>query len=294
MRRNQSVWLFKSREMKIALLGMDDMGDQISDDHLLSLALKSKGHHVEEPSWRADLNWSQFDAVVIRETWDYHLHIDEFIPALERIEASGTPLLNPIDIVKWNSDKRYLKELESKGVKIVPTIFLDRLTVLDLDKNFGVFGDKLIVKPVVSANSLNTIITQEGDTEALNVFMDEPCMIQPFLESIHSVGEYSLYFFEGNFSHAIVKKPQQGDFRVQEDFGGTQESITPSDKLMQAAKAVVKHLPEGTFYARVDLLPDSKEDFVLMELELIEPGMYFRFCDNAAENFANAIEAKLA
>jgi glutathione synthase/RimK-type ligase-like ATP-grasp enzyme len=119
-------------------------------------------------------------------------------------------------------------------------------------------------------------------------------MIQPFLESIHSVGEYSLYFFEGNFSHAIVKKPQQGDFRVQEDFGGTQESITPSDKLMQAAKAVVKHLPEGTFYARVDLLPDSKEDFVLMELELIEPGMYFRFCDNAAENFANAIEAKLA
>ena len=255
--------------MKIALLGMDDMGDQISDDHLLSLALKSKGHHVEEPSWRADLNWSQFDAVVIRETWDYHLHIDEFIPALERIEASGTQLLNPINIVKWNSDKRYLKELESKGVKIVPTIFLDQLNVVDLDNSFDVFGEKLIVKPVISANSLNTIITEEGDTEALNVFMDEPCIIQPFLESIHSVGEYSLYFFEGNFSHAIVKKPKAGDFRVQEDLGGTQRSIVPSEKLMQAAKEVVQYLPEGTFYARVDLLPDANEDFVLMELEIV-------------------------
>ena len=280
--------------MKIALLGMDDMGDQISDDYLLSLALKSKGYQIEEPSWRAQLDWSKFDAVIIRETWDYHLHINEFLPVLKMIEASGTKLLNPLNIVEWNSDKRYLKELESKGVKIVPTIFLDQLNVIDLDKGFDVFGDKLIVKPVISANSLNTIITEEGDTEALNVFMDEPCMIQPFLESIHSVGEYSLYFFEGNFSHAIVKKPQQGDFRVQEDFGGTQESIVPSEKLMQAAKEIVQYLPEGTFYARIDLLPDANEDFVLMELELIEPGMYFRFCDNAAENFANAIETKLS
>ena len=280
--------------MKIALLGMDDMSDQISDDHLLSLALKSKGYQIEEPSWRAQLDWSKFDAVIIRETWDYHLHINEFLPVLKEIEASGTKLLNPLNIVEWNSDKRYLKELESKGVKIVPTIFLDQLNVVDLDNSFDVFGEKLIVKPVISANSLNTIITEEGDTEALNVFMDEPCIIQPFLESIHSVGEYSLYFFEGNFSHAIVKKPKAGDFRVQEDFGGTQRSIVPSEKLMQAAKEVVQYLPEGTFYARVDLLPDANEDFVLMELELIEPGMYFRFCDNAAENFANAIETKLS
>lgn len=279
--------------MRIALLGMDDLGDQISDDHLLKSALEKRGFEVSEPSWKADQDWSAFDLVLIRATWDYHLFRDEFLEKLAVIESSGTLLLNSLDIVSWNSDKRYLAELEKKGVKIVPTIFRDSLDSLTLEKAFLEFGKKLIVKPVISANSLNTIITTREDKEALEVFKEAPCMIQPFMENIKSMGEYSLYFYDGEFSHAIVKKPEEGDFRVQEDFGGTQQEIIPNEELLVTGKSIIKHLPEGTFYARVDLIPDSKRQYLLIELELIEPGMYFRFCKGSAENFANHIEGRL-
>lgn len=280
--------------MNIALLGMDDLGDQISDDHLLTSALQQKGYTVTEPSWRSNVDWSKFDAVIIRATWDYHLHVDEFLAKLSLIEKSGTRLLNPLNIIEWNSDKRYLKELSEKGVSIVPTDFQDKLDIESLNKCFERFGNKLIVKPVVSANSLNTIITEKGDTEALEIFSNEPCMVQPFIENIKSVGEYSLYFYDKEFSHAIVKIPQEGDFRVQEDFGGIQKQITPDDALMETAKHVIEHLPEGTFYARVDILPDANGKYVLMELELIEPGMYFRFCEGSAEKMADHIERMLS
>lgn len=280
--------------MNIALLGMDDLGDQISDDHLLTSALQQKGYTVTEPSWRSNVDWSKFDAVIIRATWDYHLHVDEFLAKLSLIEKSGTRLLNPLNIIEWNSDKRYLKELSEKGVSIVPTDFQDKLDIESLNKCFERFGNKLIVKPVVSANSLNTFITEKGDTEALEIFSNEPCMVQPFIENIKSVGEYSLYFYDKEFSHAIVKIPQEGDFRVQEDFGGIQKQITPDDALMETAKHVIEHLPEGTFYARVDILPDANGKYVLMELELIEPGMYFRFCEGSAEKMADHIERMLS
>lgn len=280
--------------MNIALLGMDDIGDQITDDHLLTSALQEKGHTVSEPSWRANLDWSQFDLVIIRATWDYHLHIEEFLNKLREIDSSGTKLLNPLNVVQWNSDKRYLKELQEKGVSIVPTEFFDSLNQEKLDMCFNIFGDKLIVKPVVSANSLNTIITEKGNTEALDLFKNEPCLVQPFIENIKSVGEYSLYFFDKQFSHAIVKIPQAGDFRVQEDFGGVQKQVSPDESLMSAAKKIIEFLPEGTFYARVDILPDADGKYVLMELELIEPGMYFRFCERSAENMAEAIEKRLS
>lgn len=280
--------------MNIALLGMDDIGDQITDDHLLTAALQEKGHTVSEPSWRANLDWPQFDLVIIRATWDYHLHIEEFLNKLREINSSGTNLLNPLNVVQWNSDKRYLKELQEKGVSIVPTEFFDSLNQEKLDKCFNIFGDKLIVKPVVSANSLNTIITEKGDTEALDIFKNEPCMVQPFIENIKSVGEYSLYFFDKQFSHAIVKIPQAGDFRVQEDFGGVQKQVSPDESIMSSAKKIIEFLPEGTFYARVDILPDADGKYVLMELELIEPGMYFRFCQGSAENMVEAIEKKFS
>lgn len=273
---------------KVVLLGMKDLGDQVSDDYLLKEALESKGFCVEELAWDIETDWSQFDLAIIRATWDYHTRINEFIPKMKLI-ASQTSLLNPVEVIQWNYHKSYLQELTQKGAPVMPTMVFDCLSEEAIHTSFDAFcTQKLIVKPLISANSLNTIITEPGDTEALSVFKESECMVQPFVESISTIGEYSVYFYAGTFSHAIIKKPAKHDFRVQEDFGGTQEQIQPDEELMQAAQKVLKLVPKGTFYARIDFVV-YQEEYLLMELELIEPGMYFRFCEGAANNFASAI-----
>ncbi len=276
----------------IAILQIDDFGDQVSDDHLLVEELQLLGHTVCAIDWRADINWSDFDLALIRGTWDYHLHLDEFIMKMSEISAS-TILLNPLSIIEWNSNKKYLSELERNGVSIVPTIFHELLDESKLNQAFiDLDSEKIIVKPQVSANSLDTIITRKGDKKALQTFNNRPCMIQPFIDSINTIGEYSVYFFEGEYSHAIIKKPASGDFRVQEDFGGTQEEIDVDEKLMIHSKQAVKDLPKDVFYARVDSVLHGNE-YQLMELELIEPGMYFRYCNGSAKRFAKCIDKYL-
>jgi glutathione synthase/RimK-type ligase-like ATP-grasp enzyme len=277
---------------RCCFLSMDDMAGYVSDDELAIEPLTSLGWHVETVSWReTGVDWGRFDLVVIRTTWDYQKYPDEFIATLERIDTA-TRLENSLDVVRWNLDKRYLRELDSQGVRIVPTIWDGVYDKSSFDQWLAELEtDEVIIKPTVSATAQNTFRLTHFDEELTAIFEQRPFIVQPFLRTVIDEGEYSLFFFKSELSHTILKSPKLGDFRVQEEHGGLITETQPSEKLLDAAQRVIRAIDQGLLYARVDLVRDHDDEFALMELELIEPALYLRMNADAPQRFAVAIDA---
>jgi glutathione synthase/RimK-type ligase-like ATP-grasp enzyme len=277
---------------RCCFLSMDDMAGYVSDDELAIEPLTSLGWHVETVSWReTGVDWGRFDLVVIRTTWDYQKYPDEFIATLERIDTA-TRLENSLDVVRWNLDKRYLRELDSRGVRIVPTIWDGVYDKSSFDQWLAELEtDEVIIKPTVSATAQNTFRLTHFDEELTAIFEQRPFIVQPFLRTVIDEGEYSLFFFKSELSHTILKSPKLGDFRVQEEHGGLITETQPSEKLLDAARKVIRAIDQGLLYARVDLVRDHDDEFALMELELIEPALYLRMNADAPQRFAVAIDA---
>ncbi len=276
---------------------MDDMGDYVSDDELATGPLRDLGWDVETVSWRSIVtDWTQYEAVVMRTPWDYHEVPDEFLDALKKIEASGTRLENSLEIVKWNLNKTYLQELEERGVLIVPTIWgnskVDEATTDEWFKQFGT--DEIIIKPVISATARHTYRIRKFFPELTAIFESQDHMVQPFMKNIVEEGEFSLFYFAGEFSHAILKSPKQDDFRVQEEWGGIITAIVPDEKMLAAGGNALDQIGARLLYARVDLVRDQNDEFALMELELIEPALYFRMDENAPKFFAETLDRWLS
>lgn len=280
---------------RCCFLSMDSLDGYVADDDLAFGPLSDLGWKVSTVSWHdKTVDWNIFDIVVIRTTWDYQRMPDAFIEVLEKIELSTARLENSIDIVKWNLDKRYLRELEGKGLRIVPTIWdgiYDKQSFYRWTADLGT--DELIVKPTVSATAAHTYRLSEFDADLVEVFATRPFMVQPFLSNIVTEGEYSLFYFGGEYSHAILKSPKSEDFRVQEEHGGIITAIEPDAKLRVAADKAFEVIRPLPLYARVDLVRDADDEFALMELELIEPALYLRMDAQAPQRFANAIDARL-
>ena len=273
---------------------MDDLTGFVSYDDMAVEPLKEYGWAVEYISWRdRNADWSNLDAVIVRTTWDYHRSPAEFIAALENI-AGRTHLENSVSLIKWNLDKRYLTSLAEAGVAVVRTEFFDEtLDAADLDRVRSEFGcEELIIKPTVSASSANTFRTTSLTPEIAASLAGKHWMVQPFLESVLTDGEYSLFYFGGAFSHAIRKIPASGDFRVQEEHGGTITQFEPDSEMTAAAERTMAVLPETPLYARVDLIRGSS-GLELMELELIEPSLYFQYADASAERFAKCFADRM-
>lgn len=271
---------------------MDDMAGYVSDDELAIESLRSLGWRVETVSWRdKTARWNEFDLVVIRTTWDYQKYPGEFLATLERID-SLTSLENSLDTVRWNLDKRYLREMESRGVRIVPTIWEGNYDEDSFEQWLEEFStDEIIIKPTVSATAQNTFRLRTFDPELTTIFERHPFMVQPFLRSIVDEGEYSLFSFNGELSHAILKTPKSGDFRVQEEHGGIITELEPGSQLIDAAAQALNTIERDLLYARVDLVRVEDGGFALMELELIEPALYLRMNNDAPRRFAAAIDA---
>lgn len=279
-----------------AFLTLEDPTDFCIYDHLLVDPLGRLGWSVEEVPWdRPGVEWGFYDAVIIRSTWDYQSAPDAFLAALASIE-SATRLFNPASICRWNLDKRYLQNLSDKGVSIVPTSWLDRLTPAYIETAFTRSGgDRLVAKPLVGANADDTFVLLANDRgswdAAIEVFGRRELMLQPFVDSVQSEGEYSLFYFAGALSHAIVKRPAEGDFRVQEEHGGIIVPVNASRDMIEAAGTAIGALDQTLLYARVDLVRLADGQPALMEMELIEPSLYFEQCAGSAENFAKAFVA---
>jgi glutathione synthase/RimK-type ligase-like ATP-grasp enzyme len=214
------------------------------------------------------------------------------------MEAEGAPISNPVSVLRWNSDKAYLAELDATGISTVPTRISEALDAAALDEARAAFGtDTLVVKPPISGGADGTFRLAATDAVPDSV-AGKRMMIQPFLPSIAAEGEYSLFYFGGMFSHSIIKRPAVGDFRVQDQFGGYEEAITAPDDAKTLAEAALSATAAITqtatlAYARVDMLRDGEGQFRLMELELIEPSLFLRFAADNGAAFATAMKTKI-
>lgn len=285
---------------RLALLTMEDRSGYVVDDALAISELERRGLAVEEVPWRRPVDWAQLAGAVVRTTWDYHRDLGAFLAALRAIERAGTPLANPLALVEWNATKTYLRDLEARGAPVVPTAWgtgLDAERVRRLPAELG--AETAVVKPQVSANAEDTFRLRApvGGAEAAAVaarFAGRGWLAQPFVASIADRGEASLFFFGGRYSHAVRKVPRGGDFRVQEEHGGHITPLHPEAAQRDAAEAVLARLPgPPPLQARVDLVQLEGGAQALMELELIEPALYFRTDPGAAARFADAVEAWL-
>lgn len=287
---------------RCAFLTLADPTGFVIDDHLAYAPLQALGWQVEAVPWRQPgIAWGEYDLVVIRSPWDYQTAPAAFLECLGQIERAGAQLENSLELVRWNLQKSYLRTLERRGVPIVPTLWREGLRPGDLGALVAdLQSPALILKPLVSANADGTywLTPEEAVRRASEIeafFADRPLLAQPFVASVLAEGEYSLFYFNGAHSHTIVKRPKAGDFRVQEEHGGEILSVEAPAPLLAAGARVMAALGEQPLYARVDLVrANERDEYWLMELELIEPALYLRMDPGAPERFARAIQARVA
>lgn len=267
-----------------------------TDDDLVREALRARGAEVVSVVWdEPGVDWGDFDLCLVRSTWDYHEKYDEFLAWSRRVEAA-TALRNPADLIAWNSDKSYLRELAEGGIRTVPTAWAERGAEADLEAILAERGwDRAVVKPVVDlgARNLHRVRRGEGSTALSDVLRRHDAMVQPFLPSLEDRGESSLIFIAGVLSHTVRKRPAPGDFRVQSIWGGTTAAAQPDRHQVELANRTLAQLDEPPLYARVDLVNDLDGNPALIELELIEPNLYLSTHPASVEELADAVLAQL-
>lgn len=260
--------------------------------------LRRKGFDIEQQIWNdPGVEWGKYDVALLKTPWDYHQKIGEFSLWLDLLESLGVRLLNDYPTVRWNMDKRYLKEVAAAGFEVIPSVFLDRGWKGDLTALFPELGaDSIIVKPCISGGSKNTVAVRLADVASayagiVDLVSQGDYIVQPLMKEVEE-GEWSHIFFNGVHSHTILKKPAVGDFRVQQIYGGTIEPISPDAAAVSHASSYVERFAKDSLYARVDgLMVNGK--FMLMELELIEPFLYLSYDENAVENYYRALVGRL-
>ena len=252
-------------------------------------ALVAAGLEVETLPWTEAGKLSRFDLVLPLLVWGYNRRIAEWYAFLERLERERLPVINPVALLRWNSDKSYLAELDAKRVLTVATRLTEALSAQDLDDARAAFGcDTLVTKPPVSAAADGTFKICPGDRVPAAV-AGRRMLIQPWMDAITSEGEHSLMFFGGVYSHAIVKTPKAGDFRVQPHLGGTELPCAPPPGAEALARAALAAAPAKAAYARVDMIADSDGQLRIMELELIEPSLWIEHSPDGGAAYAAAI-----
>jgi len=275
---------------RCAILTLKDRSGYFIYDSLLFEPLAQQGWQAEEIPWnQPGVNWRDYDAVIIRSTWDYQKAPEQFLQTLEEIQAQ-TRLFNSVEICRWNMHKDYLRELQQQGVRIIPTQWLPALTANAVETALAEFhSETLVAKPLIGANADNAFVLRANDhtgwQNALACYADTELMLQPFIQSIKTEGEISLFYFGGIYSHAIRKRPAAGDFRVQEEHGGSLESIEPENDTLELAEQTLQAINQTLLYARVDIVRLDNGLPALIELELIEPSLYFEHDKAAAERF---------
>ena len=282
-------------KMNIALVTCDNFHELLTEDVPLREELIALGHHAVSVSWSdKSADWTQFDLVIIRSTWDYYKRFDAFNQWMDMLESKGIPTWNPIALMRWNSNKTYLRDLEAKGIEIVPTEWVDRNNDRHLSTILLATGwEKAILKPAISGGSYLTVPIDASNTDEHQATLQQilttgPAMIQPFLPEIVSVGEYSLLYFGGEYQFTILKAPKDGDYRVQQEFGGSTRKVQPTAEQLATANKIMQAIDHPTLYARVDGVQVNGR-FQLMELELIEPHLYMEYEPGSLQKFAAMI-----
>ncbi len=271
------------------------MDQVLLEDRLLMEALEEGGAHVSKVGWtQSDVDFSTFDAAVFSSIWDYYRHPTDFSNWLDRVEGQTT-FFNSIAQIRDNMDKRYLIRYQGLGRKVAPTKYIpagsswsDTLWARDLN------SEHLVIKPVVGGAAVDTFQWKVSDANRdlkpiQEVLARKAMIVQPFIPSIQTFGEVSHIIFGGNYSHSILKRPRDGDYRVQDDHGGRIDQYRATQAEIDVALSWLELLDEQPVYARVDLVKGIDGDWWLGELELIEPELWLRRNPSAAGAFAQAV-----
>lgn len=292
----------KSMTMKIAYVvyrPADAPPGFVPDEHTLLLQfLQQKELDITEVAWAGEgVQWEDFDCVVLKSPWDYVWQEQEFYAWMNKVTSMNITLLNPAHIVQWNCDKHYLQDIAAAGMNVLPTVFLEKNAVFEPAVHFKNFHtDQLIVKPCVSGASRHTFKLRLNDahlTPVINeLLQSEAMMVQPFMPEVMNEGEWSLLYFNGRFSHSLLKTPVGNDFRSQPQFGAAVQGKLPPDSVLAEAAGYVDVFAKGCLYARVDGLIINGS-FYLMELELADPVLFLDTYSGGYENYYKALSALL-
>ncbi|GAA4346873.1 ATP-grasp domain-containing protein [Kangiella taiwanensis] len=272
--------------MNIAIASCFDLPDWEKDDLPFFQELENVDIQYQVVPWDSDINWSQFDACLLRTTWDYQERIDEFMSWINHV-STQTDLINPKSIIEWNSHKRYLKDLQQAGITIAPSEWLTQGKQYDIQALMHQHGwEKGFIKPLIGANARECLPfdnNPKGIADAQKhvdrLTPAEDLVLQPYLANVESFGETSGIFFAGQYSHGTRKVPVQGDFRVQDDYGASDFGYQLSDEELALAQKAIAFVTEKfslPLYARVDFLHHKDGAAYVNEVELIEPSLFFR------------------
>lgn len=267
----------------------------LKEDQIVRMALESKGYKVGRISWSdPEFDWSTTQAVIFRTTWDYFERYEEWTNWLEKT-SQVTHMINPYTLIQWNMDKHYLRDLQLRNINIPETHYIEigeKVTLAELLDHKG--WEKAILKPCFSGAARHTYKIDGRASEAIETTFQElinkeAMMLQPFQENVVKHGEISIMVMGGTFTHAVLKIAKEGDFRVQDDFGGTVHNYTPTAEEIAFAEKAVSACEPSPHYARVDIIRDNYNELALIELELIEPELWFRMKPEAATVLAESI-----
>ncbi|GEO06902.1 hypothetical protein AAE02nite_45660 [Adhaeribacter aerolatus] len=289
--------------MKLALVTYNDEGkypgEGSREDTHLHHYLSQKELEVKYEIWtNPEVNWQQYDTIILKSPWDYFDKVNLFQNWLNELDHLGVRVLNPTSVVRWNLNKEYLLAVEEAGFTIVPTQLIEQAGKFTAASYFSTWNTKnIILKPAVSGGAKNTFSISQAnnqlyETQINQLLQEEAFLVQPFMPEIQNKGEWSLIFFNGQFSHSVLKVPRSGDFRVQHYFGGAIIPTTPPVYVMHYAQQLLQQFAPGCLYARVDGV-ESNGEFRLMELELIEPMLYLNYSEQAYKNYYLALRQML-
>jgi len=267
----------------------------LTEEGLLISALESHGLSVIRKDWAdSNFDWSSTKCAIFRTTWDYFDRFKEFKHWLNKVEGQ-TLFINPISQIKWNMDKHYLRDLVNKGIRIIPTVYIKAGETKSLSSLIEETGwNEVILKPTIAGAArhtykLDSVNLSDHETVFSELIAKEDMMIQPFQNNIATQGEVSYMVMGGKFTHAILKKAKSGDFRVQDDFGGTVHNYEASKEEINFAEDVVNTCQPLPLYARVDVMWDNEDELAVSEVELIEPELWFREFPEAADILAGEV-----
>ena len=285
--------------MKIGFATSSAYPDLTSDDQL-ALEFFKRSITVEPVIWDVpEVKWCDYDLVVVRSCWDYHLKFRAFLEWIELLKDKQIKVCNGPDILKWNCRKSYLLDLQNRGIPVIPSLIVAGDSKPKLEQILAEQSwQRVVIKPEVSADAWQTwtcnsrlAYQHQGRFEKMLTEHDN-ILLQPFIEEIKTQGEWSFIFIENQFSHAVLKKPKTGDFRVQEHLGGQRALKEPTDSLLKQVKNIYSRLNYDCLFARLDGIV-IKDKFLVMEIELIEPSLFLKLDPLAPKRFAEAILSRI-
>ncbi len=273
-----------------------DHTDLVPGDRMLREKLEERGHDVDVRVWDdRTVNWSHYEMVLLRETWDYETNYETFLQWIEHLDELPVRVMNPPNVLHWNANKQYLKDLEKSSVPIPPSFFVPKEAAVPLEK---VLAEKnwseYVIKPMVGAGAYKLERFTENELKDAQEHLKElaaeqGAIVQKFLPEVEEEGEWSFLFTGRELSHTVLKTPAKGEYRVQKALGGTREHREADPSIERQAKEHARTITQPFLYLRLDGIV-SQGQLIVVEMELIEPRLYLEGSKQGVENFAEAVD----